>query len=105
MLFQQGDLLIETISKLPDPRREILPDSGRYVLCEGEATGHAHAVHDPIRVYADGNNILYLASDDYFTVVHEEHLRLDLPPGLYIVRRVKQYDYFFVDHEIDYVVD
>lgn len=44
MLYQQGDLLIELTENIPDKVEAVPPKDGRYILAEGEATGHAHAV-------------------------------------------------------------
>ena len=43
-LIRQGDLLLVPIAGLPEGADRVR--SGRLVLAEGEATGHAHVVDD-----------------------------------------------------------
>ena len=93
MLYQQGDVLIESVPSVPMDAEAVLPSAGRYVLAEGEATGHAHAVRDEIDL-AENDGVLYCVANDHFTVVHEEHNPISVPPGVYRVRRVKEYDHF-----------
>ena len=64
-----------------------------YILAEGEATGHAHAVADDIEVF-ESAGVLYCRAAAPFTVRHEEHKPITVPPGVYQVRRVRVYDHF-----------
>lgn len=98
MLYQQGDILIERAEEIPDKIDAIPPKNGRYILAEGEATGHAHAVTEDILLFKkNSTEDLYCIADDYFTLRHEEHKPITIPPGLYVVRHVREYDYFKVD--------
>jgi hypothetical protein len=91
---RQGDLLLVAIPAIPEDARPLPRDQGRIVLALGEATGHAHAIADPpatlletelherfLRVLAAGGVLLR----------HEEHDPVLLPPGLYQVRRQREY--------------
>ncbi|RJX17077.1 MAG: hypothetical protein C4575_14175 [Desulforudis sp.] len=101
MLYQQGDILIQSVEKLPDNLEIMPPENGRYILARGEASGHAHAVYESILLYKErGTNILYCKADDYFTLRHEEHKQIIIPPGIYQVRQVREYDYFKVDNAV-----
>ena len=98
MLYQQGDILIERTEEIPEQLDSIPPKNGRYILAEGEATGHAHAITDNISLLKDlSTGSLYCVADDSFTLRHEEHKPITIPPGLYIVRQVREYDYFKVE--------
>jgi len=94
---RQGDIFIEKIDALPDGLEEVPRDSERdVVLALGESTGHAHAIRD-------AGAILFFAKDkaaneDRFlrvlrpvALTHEEHSKIALEPGLYRVRRQREW--------------
>jgi hypothetical protein len=93
MLYQQGDVLLESIASIP-PDARLLPRRARIVLAEGETTGHAHAVeHADVELY-EYNGRLYCRALESFVLVHEEHMPVKLAPGTYEVRRVREFDHF-----------
>lgn len=98
-MYRQGDVLImrapegETLDNMMLVPR----DQGRVILAYGEVTGHAHAL-------VDDNVALYMPRPDstkkdrLLNIVkgpvmlrHEEHGPIPLKPGLYIVRRQREY--------------
>lgn len=96
MQIRQGDVFLELIE---DPSsievgERVALDKGRVVLAYGEVTGHAHAIEG-------GGAILFrgkAANEDRFLRVlrivdltHEEHSKIALTPGLYRVRRQREY--------------
>ena len=103
--YQQGDVLLNEISTLPDNVRECTEKE--VILQKGEFTGHAHRIEDPSKVN------FFLATDHqeevegritpfmkkYLRVLeevnlrHEEHGPIPLAPGLYEVDIVREYDY------------
>jgi len=96
-LIRQGDLLLVPVDGLPNGADRVR--SGRLVLAEGEATGHAHVVDDeraslhrrrdrwsPVELY------LSVVGDDPVFLVHEEHDRLRVTPGVWEVRRQREYE-------------
>jgi hypothetical protein len=91
-IYRQGDVLIREISEIPDgDRTDEKPVKGRYILAEGEATGHAHAVRAvgvALAVIA-ARRILQVQAEAQ--VVHEEHHAITLPPGNYEV--IGQHEY------------
>ena len=140
MLYQQGDVLIESIDCIPVKAKKIEVKKGKYILAKGEATGHAHAVNtlvtriisrnqkiskkkikSPIAFYelndeveedsfsrTDGHGnhnqeILYCEALSPFTVTHEEHNEITIPPGIYRIRRVREYFHF--DEDVRFVAD
>jgi len=92
-LVRQGDLLLIPVGALPEQARELR--SGRLVLAEGEATGHAHVVDDErasLHVLGfGGTRYLRVIGDAPVLLVHEEHDPLSLPPAVYEVRRQREY--------------
>ena len=94
-LMRQGDVLLVPAS-LPDGAKKQKRQSGRLVLAEGEATGHAHAVldrHVDLLVSADEAAELYLLvhGTESATILHEEHAPVTVPPGTYRVQRQREY--------------
>ena len=93
MLYQQGDVLIETVQAIPPDAHPRARRNGRHILAEGEATGHAHAVADDIDVF-ESDEALYCLAQAPFTVTHDEHKPITVPSGAYQIRRVRVYDHF-----------
>jgi hypothetical protein len=92
-LVRQGDLLLIPVGAVPERARSL--GSGRLVLLEGEATGHAHVVDDERAslhtLGIGGTRYLSVAGDAPVLLVHEEHAPLSLPPAVYEVRRQREY--------------
>ena len=98
MQVRQGDVFLELVEDVESVELgERVPlDKGRVVLAYGEATGHSHAI-------SDKGAILFFAKDkaanqDRFLRVlrpvslrHEEHAPIELPQGLYRVRRQREW--------------
>lgn len=88
--FQQGDVTIKPVGSLPEDAE---PVAGR-VLREGEATGHAHrATGEGVQLYVRGET-LYMRVPAGTEVVHEEHAVINVPPGVYEIGAVREYDHF-----------
>lgn len=102
MIYQQGDIIIEMISNLPEGAIPKKPVGKKHILAKGEATGHLHAVTDPVDLYEKGD-YYYISADYDFTVFHEEHNPVQIPKGIYVVRKVREYDHFA--KELRWVVD
>jgi hypothetical protein len=92
--IQHGDVLIKKVNKLPENclRRE--RRGGRVIVAAGETTGHAHTILDKGCVLWELKGELYLEATDPVTITHEEHRPLAIPPGIYQIGTVKEYDYF-----------
>jgi hypothetical protein len=88
--FQQGDVLLRKIDAIPKGAE---PASGR-VLAEGEATGHKHVAEAQDAALFTHEGALYMRVPSGTRVVHEEHGALDIPPGDYLVGKVREYDHF-----------
>lgn len=89
-LVRQGDLLLVPVAEVPEHEPKL--GSGRLVLLEGEATGHAHVIEDE-RATLHGWSTRYLRvdGDQPVMLVHEEHATLAVTPGVYEVRRQREY--------------
>ncbi len=69
------------------------------MLAEGEATGHAHVVAGRSRLvewrrrrrYAAPETRRFLVVEQPARLSHEEHLPIELDPGVYEVRRQREY--------------
>ena len=103
--FRQGDVLIEQVDSLPKKLKRT--NSKRVILAHGEVTGHAHEIKHPalatleecreaVRALGDledadtmTNSVMELRGDS--EVVHQEHGKIDLKKGNYIVRRQREY--------------
>jgi hypothetical protein len=93
MLFQQGDVLIHAVKKIPKGALRVNRQKRGLVLAQGEATGHAHVVKDEVEMLEKGRG-LFIRSERAFTVVHEEHKPLTIPAGIWEVGKVREYDHF-----------
>lgn len=89
--FRQGDVLLIEIQAIP-AEATAEPRSGRIVLAEGEATGHAHAIHEvDARTYTyQGERFLLTRSKAQ--LVHEEHGPIDVPEGAWRVIIQREYE-------------
>lgn len=97
--FRQGDIEILS-AKIPKDAQP-QPTSGRTVLAEGEATGHAHAIRAGFaQIYLLGA-VMYLRALHEAEIEHEEHGRIILPPGDYIVRRKREYDEIWGQRQVE----
>jgi len=86
--YRQGDLLIVRVQRVPS--RAVAQQSA--IILTGETTGHAHRlVGGEIRVLG-ATATMYLVCAAQAQVVHEEHQTITLPPGLYQVRRQREYN-------------
>lgn len=93
VLYRQGDVLVEQVDAIPGEAEEVAREGGRIVLAHGEATGHAHAIASPhAALLAKGaERFLRVVGPEPVALDHEEHRRIELPPGLYRVVRQREY--------------
>lgn len=93
--LQQGDVLIKSIADFPEGLIRVKSQGGRLILAEGEATGHVHAIAEaPSIELFEKDDILYLKNSIKALVEHEEHGEVVVPPGLWEIDKVKEYDHF-----------
>ena len=116
--YQQGDVVMfqvddETFDKYANARGS--DNSVNYntqshnnpVLAFGEATGHLHQIHmkdmlDSAEVTLHmgwhreaGKDVpeAFEVREETVTLTHEEHNPLDVPPGKYVIRIVREFDH------------
>ena len=92
----QGDILFLRVDGIPDAAKAVAPVGNRFVLAEGEATGHAHTV--PARGTAlmevpNEGGVTYLTVENLtcVEVSHQEHASVKLDPGTWKVIRQREY--------------
>jgi hypothetical protein len=93
-VYQQGDVLLFVVDSVPAKAKPRNSDPRGLVLAEGEATGHAHVIHDSGCALMEDEDKTYLTTKKGATVVHEEHKAVTVPPGTYEVRKVREVDPF-----------
>lgn len=88
--LQQGDVNLETIDRVPHGAKKL----DHKVLAWGEVSNHTHqAVADDCALY-EKNGVRYLSTPSGTKIQHEEHQTIEIPPGVYHVDIVKEYDHF-----------
>ena len=106
---RQGDVFLKRVSKMPDDVRPMSREAGRVVLAHGEVTGHAHAISakhvqqfrvdeaharksEEFRLRAGGSlAVTYIEVQQTCRLEHEEHAPINIGPGIYEVRRQREY--------------
>ena len=95
MLFQQGDVLIETFDEKLVRTTEVKD----HILAHGEATGHYH------KIFGEGVSLWNTSDSDSDVMVldcpenaileHQEHKPVNIPGSKkpYRVRKVREYDH------------
>jgi hypothetical protein len=103
MLYRQGDVLLIKVNSIPNNLKEAEPESGRYILARGEATGHHHSVETgpALMFVCPEESILYLDVVRPVELVHQEHAAILIEPGQYQVVRQREY----MPSEVRYVAD
>lgn len=98
--YRQGDVLIELISDIPKTAKK-QKRSRNVILAHGEVTGHHHALEtaDPTDWWKGEQPTsekpstleLFVSLRSGGAVTHQEHSRIELPPGNYRVSRQREY--------------
>ena len=94
-MFRQGDILLIEAGE-PGALRSIsvTPDRlGRFILAEGEATGHVHAVTADSAVLVEtGTQRFLLVTGGGVELTHDEHAAIHIPAGTWRVVRQRESD-------------
>ncbi len=106
MLLRQGDVLVIRVDEaIPAQAQAVARDGGRVVLAYGEVTGHAHAILErDVELFqvADQVDRWLRVGERGAVLAHEEHGPITLAPGVYRVRRQRE---FTDEDEPRYVAD
>ena len=94
--FRQGDILLEKIDKLPSQQIQIDKIQNQdNIIAHGES-GNQHRMNSQVLIFEDKKT-----KDRYIQVlsqetelVHQEHEKLQIPQGLYKIRREREYNGF-----------
>jgi hypothetical protein len=91
MNYRHGDVALKRIKKLPKGIKELKDKTLAY----GEFTGHSHRFADPknIKRYVDGDRT-YLEVLVATPLIHEEHNKIIIEPGMYEQIQEREYDPF-----------
>lgn len=91
--FRQGDVLLERMDDEQIRGKKLPKENGRVILAHGEVTGHAHEIESPqlATMYEVDEALRMLEVTEDTALVHQEHSRIELPKGRYLVRRQSEY--------------
>jgi hypothetical protein len=100
-IYAQGDLLIERVDDIEPSGTILPPDSGgKFVLAEGELSGHRHVISERVTMFRDDALARYVPTGLYIghvkvtdasaVVHHQEHAPILLRAGTYRVRRQRE---------------
>lgn len=89
--YEQGDVVMKKIEALPKGDAAVQSDR---VLAWGEVTGHKHqVVNEPGVEVLRIMDRLYVKALKEFTVRHEEHDPVVVPPGIWEIGIVRETDW------------
>ncbi len=85
--IRQGDVIITPIEQIEGQKLSHL------TLAEGEVTGHSHRISEGQAELYEKEGTLYLkVLSDTATLIHEEHNKIDIPQGNWMVRIQREYE-------------
>ncbi len=91
--YRQGDVLLIKSKSVPRGAKRCATKASRFVLAEGEATGHAHTVCEVDgSLFIDDQNRLFLKTEAGCELLHQEHGAIAVDPGIYQVIRQREYE-------------
>ena len=98
-MFRQGDVLIFSIEKIPSDVEVVFisREQGRVVLAHGEVTGHHHSIAEQgveLVTTEHAQELLMwmtVTAPEPVALTHQEHDTILIPPGIYEVRRQREY--------------
>lgn len=91
-MYRQGDVLIVPTTDKPEGLSPVMPRSGRYILAEGEATGHHHSVSADVCKLFSLAGKLFMSVAETTPLTHQEHGAIEIASGYYWVIRQREYD-------------
>lgn len=85
--YRHGDLLLEKVTNVPEGAKE----QNDLILAYGEVTGHKHVVNKGKRFLAANGSQYLVVPKGGSSLTHEEHAKIDLSEGVFMVRQQRQY--------------
>lgn len=90
--IRQGDVYLRPAGDFKlDGAKVIAPVNGRFILAEGEATGHHHSVTAETCGLFDMVGKTVLVVNETTQLTHQEHGTIEVAPGMYFVVRQREY--------------
>jgi hypothetical protein len=91
-ILRQGDVLLVKVGELPKAEA-VGKETDDIILAHGETTGHAHRIKAPATKAKlwDANAERFLQVMETVALTHEEHSKIDIPPGIYRVAIQTEY--------------
>ena len=95
-MIRQGDVLLLSVSDIPESAKPASAETGRLILARGEATGHHHsiALSDRVAMFREdgsGGGLFLAVTGAPVALEHQEHTALTIAPGRYEVRIQRTY--------------
>ncbi len=92
LMYRQGDILLTAIEHIPRNAKLMKTN----IILEGEVTGHAHRLING-KIYSgtiswNRKQIYIDAKNGKSYLSHEEHKRINLQAGYYLVTRQREYE-------------
>ena len=97
MIYRQGDLLFKKVDKVPTG----FEPSTNSVLLRGEATRHSHRLINGTVFRARYQAEFYIKVREDGRIIHEEHKMLELPQGVWMVIRQREYNPYRITNVMD----
>lgn len=100
--YRHGDILLKRVAKAPEGEVRV---ANRYVVAEGEATGHCHTLESPASIsVTEVGGVKFIYLDAPATLSHQEHATIAIEPGVYeVIHEVE--DSLFDEDEMRRVID
>lgn len=91
--YRQGDVGIRQVRSIPAEATVVDTKGEPIILAYGEVTGHKHQIADieSVAILQTEDGRRFLKVTDSAGLVHEEHARIELPPGNYEVIQQREY--------------
>lgn len=86
-MYRQGDILL-----VPTKASGKVIGKGRRVLAYGEVTGHSHIMDGDVTYHDNGNGLLVAQVNTKAQLIHEEHEKIDILKGEYLIIRQREFD-------------
>ncbi|HEX8221811.1 MAG TPA: hypothetical protein VF914_21665 [Chloroflexia bacterium] len=92
LIYRQGDVALVRLPEGSVPTgAQSVRENGRIILAHGEVTGHAHEVVGGEAELWEAAGLRYLTVERISELTHQEHGTITVHPGVYEVRRQREY--------------
>lgn len=89
---RQGDVKVDRVAALPPGLAPKPREQNLSILAYGEVTGHKHYFReDHVQLFSNDNLLYMVITGKPATLYHEEHDPITFSPGIYEVRRQREW--------------